>query len=257
VLCVGCNMKWGALLCGNINHHFVQQYITIPNSWDFFAPLMLENRYYKHRLMGKETSEASKDVTAVATEAAVSHLLQPHAELQNVINDYAEKFKGRFVVGIHVRRKGMNYIGLSGDELILHDYRTCAEYVAQENNVDNLPVYFYISTDSPEVFNVIGKTFPTDRILQSPYPHFHGREKGIQDAIVDMWLLGETDEVIQSDGSTFSQFVAARKRHVIYSMGLDGQCFRTVGRRFKVFSHSTPFKVDGQCFSDMGNPMSL
>ena len=52
-------------------------------------------------------------------------------------------------------------------------------------------------------------------------------------------------QVVQSDGSTYSQLAAARKQHIIHAMGVDGACFkplRTAPCSFewsRVAEHST------------------
>ena len=239
VLRIGSVQKWKALACGHVNDHFLRTYITIPESWDFFAPLLLSNPLYNNEI--RKLHEASvqeisgafltrfarKNPETFATMFLANSLLKPRAKLFKIISDYVSvHFEHRFVVGIHIRRTAMNGIGLYDDDEILPSYRSCANNVVDEYNVNDLPVYYYLAFDSPSVMDSYVRHFPEDRVLLSPSVTSFGRDSrgGLENAIIDLWLLSEADQMIQSDASTFSQFSAALRGLPAHLVTTDGHC---------------------------------
>ena len=231
--------KWRQLMCGDVNEIYPQKYIVLDDVWDYFAVLLQANPHYADRL--KMLSEAPLFSTLAKT------LLRPAESLQQTIDVFKRRhFADRYVVGMHVRRIGMNLIGMSGDTDIMHHFHAAAHDLARKHNVRKLPVSFFIITDNATVLPFAARVFQNDTYFFSPVASTSGRATASahRASVIELWLLGESDQVLQSDGSTFSGFGAWRKDHLPYVVATDGMPYAPLLREpcyyfyTSVMSHS-------------------
>jgi len=120
---------------------------------------------------------------------------EPIDELQDKITEVSQKFNDG-TIGIHIRR---------GDNIISRQTSTTDDFIEQMNQALNSDptANFFLATDSIEVENQMKKRFGKC-ILTYNKLLSRSSEKGIQDALIDLWCLSKTKEIIGSFWSSFS-----------------------------------------------------
>ncbi|MBQ6063774.1 MAG: glycosyl transferase [Prevotella sp.] len=147
---------------------------------------------------GKKVWLAS-DVYFIAKEIPEDSfdIFHPVSHLQERINQAKEGF-ARHTIGVHIRRTdNVRSIQNSPTHLFI-------ERMQQEPTETK----FYLATDSEEVKeemrNIFGK-----RIITSPNKATRGNLEGMEDALVEMYLLAATHRILGSSCSTYSMTAAS------------------------------------------------
>jgi len=122
-------------------------------------------------------------------------IFKPVSEIQIEINTIAEKL-GDFCVGIHIRR-GDNIFSISESPLELFFDRMDKELEA------NPTVIFYMATDSNEVKEKSKQRYK-DHIILLNHEADRLSIEGMQDAVLELYLLASTKKIIGSFHSTFA-----------------------------------------------------
>lgn len=122
------------------------------------------------------------------------------------VNDSVENVKKGFLantIGIHIRRT---------DNVISIKSSPREAFVAKMKEAvdENNDTRFFLATDSPEEENFLSTEFP-GRIISYPKELNRNSEKGIQDALVDLYCLANTKKIIGSYYSSFSEVAAQIK----------------------------------------------
>jgi len=214
--------KFRRLLCGPINRAFKSRVIHLVDTWDFFLPVLVANPHHEALFNGSTLGDI--------TRAAIALVLPAEKQLQMKINKFVkEEFSGRFVIGLHVRRIGMNRIGMLGHQNILMHFLSCARTVALSANTKNLPVSYFVVSDDPAALAALPSSgYQNEHVILSPLVENSGRasiESNVA-AMVELYLLGECNQLVQSEGSTYSGFAAARTNLPVITMQMDGTCHR-------------------------------
>ena len=130
---------------------------------------------------------------------ACRQLFKPTEELQQRIDEVTAAFTPQ-TVGIHLRRTD-HIFSLEESPLSLFE-RTIEEEIAR-----NASVNFYLATDSEEDKRHLKQRYG-ERILTYDCPLTRGSLQGMQAAVVELWALSRTREIIGSHRSTYSQLAA-------------------------------------------------
>ncbi len=130
---------------------------------------------------------------------ACGRLFKPTEELQQRIDEVTAAFTPQ-TIGIHLRRTD-HIFSLQESPLSLFE-RTIEEEIAR-----NASVNFYLATDSEEDKRHLKQRYG-DRILTYDCPLTRGSLQGMQAAVVELWALSRTREIIGSHRSTYSQLAA-------------------------------------------------
>ncbi len=126
-------------------------------------------------------------------------IFRPIDELLIKIENYTQYF-GNYSVGIHIRRTdNINSIKYSPIEGFI-------ELMNAEIN-DHPDVMFYLATDSENVKKYL-KDIYGGQIITHNSTLNRNSEKGIQDAIIDLYCLSKTNKIIGSYFSSFSEVAA-------------------------------------------------
>lgn len=134
----------------------------------------------------------------------VLKIFQPIPELQTVIDRYRSSF-GKHIMGIHIRRtdniESVRYSPIQGFFEIMD-----AELIK------NPETNFYLATDSPDDEKLMQSRYK-GHIISHEKDLSRNSEKGIQDALIDLYCLSNTQKIIGSYFSSFSE-VAAQIRNI-------------------------------------------
>lgn len=124
-------------------------------------------------------------------------IYHPIPKLQERI-DKTKALFGEHTVGVHVRRTdNIRSIQNSPTHLFV-------ERMKKESPTTK----FYLATDSEEVKEEMRGIFG-DRIITSPNKAVRGNLEGMEDALVEMYLLAATQHILGSSCSTYSMTAAA------------------------------------------------
>lgn len=122
------------------------------------------------------------------------------------------------IVSIHIRRLEGFGVEYSHSFAFLR----CATQIAEDDNTK-----FFLATDH------IPTRIKFSKLLGSRLIHLNStfdREtvSGVQNALLEIYLLGEADAMIKSPYSSFSDISYSRTSLVPYKVGRDGQCLKTL-----------------------------
>ncbi|MBR5060969.1 MAG: glycosyl transferase [Prevotella sp.] len=124
-------------------------------------------------------------------------IYHPVSHLQKRINQIKEDFSQQ-TIGVHIRRTdNIRSIQNSPTHLFI-------ERMHQEPD----DVKFYLATDSEEVKGEM-RSFFGNRIITSPNRAARGNLEGMEDALVEMYLLAATNRILGSSCSTYSMTAAS------------------------------------------------
>jgi hypothetical protein len=129
---------------------------------------------------------------------------RPIDELYKKILKYKERF-AKNTIGIHIRRSD-NILSIKNSP------REAFVSKMQKAILDEPETVFFLATDSPEEETYLHHAFP-NRIISIDKELSRGSERGIQDALVDLYCLANTHKIIGSFYSSFSE-VAAQIYHI-------------------------------------------
>lgn len=119
----------------------------------------------------------------------------PIKPIRDVIDAYTQQYTSH-TIGIHIRRTDHQLaISSSPDQGFID-----AMNAEVEKRSDTR---FFLASDSPEVNDCFTTLF-ADRIIWHQKEYSRNSSKGVQDALVDLMCLSQTQKVIGSYGSSFS-----------------------------------------------------
>lgn len=140
-------------------------------------------------------------------------LFQPSAYLQRFIDPYLQLFKGHRVLGVHVRSGGQakwkdaGYFKLTPYMVKRHSRKI--HDLMRDSRLDLL----FLSTDSDLIESQLRQRFGSVMITVKSFPREHvGKdptESGLIRSLLDLFLLGQCDELLLTKRSGFSQTALA------------------------------------------------
>lgn len=135
----------------------------------------------------------------VANCCSLKSLFVPTLEIQEQINLLSAQFS-EHVCGIHIRRTD-NDKSIQKNEI--------ADYLRyMDGKVETCPdVRFFLATDSTQVKQLMSDRYG-DRLLSHPAKLERTSIQGMKDAVVDLWCLSLTKEIIGSFHSSYSEIAA-------------------------------------------------
>lgn len=162
--------------------------------------LRFNDDFWLKHLNEKAILDTCHDFFSVSDNHNHYDKFKPVNFLQEKIDKLSSKFQGS-VIGIHIRRTDNKYsIEKSTDELFL---RRIDEVLLKDSTT-----LFYLSTDSPEVETFIKSRFGERIISYESKLLDRNHPKGIQDALIDLYTLSKTRQIMGSWWSSFSMVAA-------------------------------------------------
>jgi len=142
-----------------------------------------------------EGSKASRPVAFSALKPYMG-MFTPLSEIEAKIKKVASRFSSR-TVGVHVRR---------GDHLKARQVSTIQKFIEEMKiKVEKDPeTDFFVCTDDIDSEKTLRRVFPGKVLSFQKSTLARNNARGIQEAVVDLWSLAETREILGSFGSTFS-----------------------------------------------------
>jgi len=124
----------------------------------------------------------------------------PNAKIMAKVDDCAKSFS-KNTYGIHVRRTD-NVNAIASSPLSLFEQKI-ADILKTEPEAR-----FYLATDDQETIDHLQGKFGREVIIVREKDFSRGTVSGIQDAMVDMWILSRTKKIYGSFFSSFSEMAS-------------------------------------------------
>jgi len=124
---------------------------------------------------------------------------KPIKKIEEILNEIKTQFTGH-TIGIHIRRT-------DNKMSIQNSPREAFVDKMQEAVNDHADAKFFLATDSADEEQYLKQTFP-DKIITYEKELSRNSEKGIQDALVDLYCLSSTNKIFGSFYSSFSEVAA-------------------------------------------------
>ena len=225
---------WDKLLCSPNAGFDAESRIVSIRSTQWFAPVLAMNPHLREkvcRLFGADM------YGTVAPK-----LLKLNAELRARMDAF--KHEARWtpeteVISLQIRR--LEGFGISED--IADAFLRCASAITKDSD----KAKYFLATDhipTREAF----KAYLGDRLIHMDSIFDRESRRGIQDAVLEMYLLGEASNMIMSPYSTFGDISHARTGLVPYKVGRNGQCTKQLTSHPCFFYYFGMF--DLSCFNN-------
>lgn len=168
-------------------------------------------RLKPHRNGGFEESELLQRISGpVRFLASCNHFYRPPAyslglfrpvpTLEQSITSECSKWAQRTVIGIHIRRT---------DHALAKSQSPTKRFVVamREMSAAEPQLAYYLSTDDEQVKTQLQSEFG-DRLFTRSIPLSRSNTAGMQEAVIDLFLLSRTSKIIGSHASSFSAVAA-------------------------------------------------
>ena len=146
-------------------------------------------------------------------DALLAQLFQPLPALQQQIDQQTARFTAS-TIGVHIRRTDNQQSILQSPIQLFFD---TLDRLLQEQP-DTL---IYLATDDQATKQQMRQRYGTQRIITSTQPATRDNDKGIQDALVEMYTLSRTSKIYGSAESTFSEMAAKLGQIPLYVLRCD------------------------------------
>lgn len=206
---------------GHIDDQFGKGNINVHTNCPIFRSLAKNDLYYSEFVnRGLVRTAAKGDYEAISWEIyhRLLHFIQLEDSLQKKFDNITKSFKDRFVVGMQIR------VGLGNGAfvdnckfLFMSDIQTFVHYANYYTNQTTRKPLWFVSTDSAEVERILYDQY-SDRVLfLSELPMKHTKslaykkfEPAVQRAILDNYLLSQSDLLITTAWSSFGEMALGR-----------------------------------------------
>ncbi len=160
------------------------------------------------------------------------HVIEPYLKslklqptLQKTLTSFSKSHALSSSIGLHIRRGDFmrdpyNKLRLSSDDFFIK---------AINSQLELGPCSFYLCTDNPVLEEELSQKYPSSIIVRKKVLSRSSLE-GMQDSLLDLYLLSTTKKIIGTMGSTFTQvayWIGDSKRELLVSGSTDAiEAFR-------------------------------
>ena len=211
------------LLRGDINKEFGDGNINVITNCPLFRSLAKNDLYYEtfvNRGLVRTARRGDHEAIAADIYFRLLHFFSLENSLQERLDSIAMEWKNRYVIGLQMR------VGLGNSAfvdnckfLFMRDIETFVHYAEYYSNRTALRPLWFISTDSPEVEESLARRFPdyVFSIKDLPMKHtkslaYQFKEPATQRAILDNYLLSESDLLLTTAWSSFGEMALGRMK---------------------------------------------
>eukprot|EP00276_Gloeochaete_wittrockiana_P010354 CAMPEP_0184652296 /NCGR_PEP_ID=MMETSP0308-20130426/9997_1 /TAXON_ID=38269 /ORGANISM="Gloeochaete witrockiana, Strain SAG 46.84" /LENGTH=447 /DNA_ID=CAMNT_0027087095 /DNA_START=169 /DNA_END=1512 /DNA_ORIENTATION=- len=179
----------------------------------YFLPVLMHNPTYGKVL--RSWFEPGR-----AFPVILDTLLRLPPGLQNKINIFrAQHFSpSSFVIGMHVRMREHKFMRAGQEKLFWQCAKVLASTMSGGRNVS-----FFLAADRDATKELAVAALGTDLAFVE-YPFDRKSEAGMNAALMDIWLLGECNELVLSSSSTFGAIAAARTGVIPHVITTNDMC---------------------------------
>jgi len=197
------------LVCLNFNDHADKELITIHLTYDFFAPNILANPHHGEKLL---------EIFPRNYFQILFHYLFPLSpDLQQQVDAFRSQM-GAYTVGIQIRHPTVDQKGAKDHKGMpvppLGLFAQVAEQLSRfQEEVPYEDVVWYMATQNLELIQQLQKAYGLNKIVWfngTVTTTFDNDPEGQRVSLISWWLLGECDEVVTTEASSYGTTAAAR-----------------------------------------------
>ena len=202
---------YNKLLCDKGFGFNTDENLIIIKSTQWFAPVLAHNQYFRSRVC----DTIGPDIFGTLFKK----LFKPKYDILNKIQLMKKQFlQSDRVIGLQIRKIEGNSIDDSQFDVFLR----CAKSLSM--GAKN-PKYF-LSADNIETKDHATRLLGINQIIAHNNTLDRSSIDGMKNALIDLWLLGESDEIIISPYSTFGYVAHGRTSKVPYLVTRNNKCVK-------------------------------
>ena len=188
-----------------------------------------ENRIYVHRAA----------IFSYNTEYINLSYLRPVKQIRQEIDAVKNRMDKKHVIGVHIRHQNHDATFHNNP---IESFIDCMRYEISKNH----KTQFFVATDNPSMKTTLRSIFP-DRVIDYPAKYGRNALRQIQDAVVDLYALGNTNKIIGTYKSTFSLQAALINNLPLQFVEKDGytktqnavDTFKSISKLPAIIAHKT------------------
>lgn len=231
-------VTWEKILCQPGAGFDETARIVNVRSTQWFAPVMAMNPHMKASLCEHFGSDVFGNIAPF--------LLRLNSDMQVRLDDFKKHTKWREsggpaeeIVALQIRRLEGNGVAENFPDIFLR----CGAAIGDGDKTRK----YFLATDHIPTRHKF-KELLGDRLLHVDSDFDRFTVQGIQDALLEMYLLGEANEMVMSPYSTYGDVAHARTKIIPYKVSRNGQCMRSLNSHPCFFYYFGLF--DLTCFRD-------
>jgi len=229
------------LTCLDFNVVSHKELVTIHLTYDWFAPNILINPYHGEAFL--------EDLPPNYFQVIFEYLWDIKQDLKDELMEFKQKYFGKFTVGIQIRHPTINQKGekdhkgfpVPPPEL----YVQAAEQLSRfQTKVDYKDVVWFVATQNTEIIKTMQDSYGKDKVVwfnRTITTTFDPHPEGQRVSIQTWWLLGECEEVITTEASSYGITAGCRTGRFPIVCTHNKFCFR---RLSQTPCQDTPFLPD-------------
>lgn len=212
------------LLRGYIDDAFGDKNINVITNCPIFRSLAKNDLYYKefvNRGLVRRAQRGDYELIASEVYYRLLNFFSLESSLQEKLDNVTSTWKDRYVIGLQIR------VGLGNSAFIdnckflfMEDLKTFVYYAEYYSNRTRLRPLWFVSTDSPEVERILHDQYPDRVIFLAELPMKHTKtlaynffEPSVQRAILDNYLLSESNLLLTTAWSSFGEMALGRMQN--------------------------------------------
>jgi len=218
------------LACLNYNDHKDHEFITIHLTYDYFATNIIVNPYH-----GEELLEI---LPKNYFQIIFNYLFQLRDDLQATVDKFKRENFNKFTIGIQIRNPSLDKKGKKDHKgFPVPPWRLFTQAAEQltrfQEEVPYDQVSWFLATQNLTIINVLRKHYGTKKIISfngTITTTFEPDREGQKVSLLTWWILGECDEVITTEASSYGTVAAARSGKYPIVCNHDKYCMRRLSQ---------------------------
>eukprot|EP01116_Phalansterium_solitarium_P007054 TRINITY_DN1952_c0_g1_i2.p1 TRINITY_DN1952_c0_g1~~TRINITY_DN1952_c0_g1_i2.p1 ORF type:complete len:457 (-),score=125.29 TRINITY_DN1952_c0_g1_i2:150-1433(-) len=174
-------------------------------------------------------------------------------DLQEKVDEFKRLSFGKYTLAVHIREQIKKY-DHNFDRLPHPDLRistqTAETLSALQSVVPPDEVVWFVACENMDTIRTIQTQFPNRSVVFWP---FSPNRRWDMDAVMTFWLLGECDDIITTDTSTFATNAAARTGKAAVTCNGGGFCVRKLTAQPHQVMPSPPARMCRGLYSSVDN----
>eukprot|EP01114_Cavostelium_apophysatum_P007545 TRINITY_DN1965_c0_g1_i1.p1 TRINITY_DN1965_c0_g1~~TRINITY_DN1965_c0_g1_i1.p1 ORF type:complete len:472 (-),score=94.78 TRINITY_DN1965_c0_g1_i1:8-1423(-) len=198
------------LLCVNYHEHSDKEWISIHLTYDYYAPNILSNPFHGEELLAK--------LPANYFQIIFKELFRLHDDIQADVDKYKREHFAPYNIGIQIRHPTNDKQGVKDHKGFpvppLELYAQAAEQLSRfQTEVDYKEVSWFVATQNLDLIDALRGYYGEKKIISyngTITTTFDSHSEGQRVSLITWWLLGECDDVVTTEASSYGTTAGAR-----------------------------------------------
>eukprot|EP00871_Galdieria_phlegrea_P001490 jgi/Galph1/2341/GphlegSOOS_G992.1 len=215
------------IACSSYEESFPEN-VVVFRATHWLGPAMQHNPHYRSIICQMFGSNPFPQL--------VNALLQPSKRVEEIMQPFRQLIEqSRRVIGLQIRLRDSYAIDAYSEEVMWRCAQNIlshwdqvvspASFISRNDSLSAVDRWFIV-TDTPAARERLKQQLG-DRLISMDPPIDKGKTESAQWALAEMWLLGETDEIIISPYSSFGLFGHGRTNKAPWTVDRQARCWKS------------------------------